>query len=473
MQFAKFSPDGRRIATAAGDGTVRIWRTFGATGKAGLRKIMSRARIQQFSGLPDGRHGLAVVDSDRGRECGIIDLETGKTVHDLAEAGERVLSAGHSDNGRYIATIAEDQVLRIVDTATRKVVKRRKNPSNSPPLALRQYVRGSVANDASFVFVQHGSIGAVQFVDTDSGVIPLELPRGRAMRYSISSDARSIVTADLERNTATIYDVRTGKIRGTLTGHTGYVMDAAFSHDQKSIATTAVDSSIGIWDAESGRQKERISGLPMCEGAVEWSMDDKLLLFGSERDFRIYDFQTRDWKLVLPVGSSHHGMGFTLDGRWAWCLRAGVTRFWPIDPVAWALENPPRPLSAAEADLYEVGTPEWRHGLAEQLAQSSPSAWVLYRSGMVALDRGDDAVAMQSFERSVALRPLLWCGHYGRACALIKAGRRAEALDALERALATGYQSTATLAQDARLASLRQDPRFEAILAGSRTAPPR
>ena len=54
--------------------------------------------------------------------------------------------------------------------------------------------------------------------------------------------------------------------------------------------------------------------------------------------------------------------------------------------------------------------------------------------------------------------------HYNLACSLALSGAPGAALDALETAVRLGYADADFLIEDGDLASLRQDPRFEALL---------
>lgn len=54
--------------------------------------------------------------------------------------------------------------------------------------------------------------------------------------------------------------------------------------------------------------------------------------------------------------------------------------------------------------------------------------------------------------------------HYNLACSLALLGEKAEALDALERAIALGYEDPAHLLADEDLASLREEARFLEML---------
>jgi tetratricopeptide (TPR) repeat protein len=82
---------------------------------------------------------------------------------------------------------------------------------------------------------------------------------------------------------------------------------------------------------------------------------------------------------------------------------------------------------------------------------------------LVQLKRWDEAIA--SFERALETGAAPGPGQYNLACALARAGRKPQALERLARAADAGYGRRADWQADEDLASLRGDPRFDALLA--------
>jgi tetratricopeptide (TPR) repeat protein len=76
--------------------------------------------------------------------------------------------------------------------------------------------------------------------------------------------------------------------------------------------------------------------------------------------------------------------------------------------------------------------------------------------------RPDDAV--KTLQRAIAAGNQQPAVHYNLACAYAQAGRRDEALTALETAVADGYTGKREMAEDADLAPLRGEARFQALL---------
>ena len=52
--------------------------------------------------------------------------------------------------------------------------------------------------------------------------------------------------------TARVFDADTGNPLAVLTGHSGFVNTASFSHDGKRIVTSSWDRTARVWDVNSG-----------------------------------------------------------------------------------------------------------------------------------------------------------------------------------------------------------------------------
>jgi adenylate cyclase len=77
---------------------------------------------------------------------------------------------------------------------------------------------------------------------------------------------------------------------------------------------------------------------------------------------------------------------------------------------------------------------------------------------------GDAAAGGAILERAIAAGGNPGLLHYNVACGLALAGRRDAALDALDRAVEAGYRDASWIAKDEDLVSLRETPRFKALL---------
>ncbi len=110
---AVFSPDGKLVATAEGDGVVRIWDLATLQPVLQLWGHSAEALAAAFS--PDGK--LVATGSVDGT-ARIFSLEGGKELLKLEGHEASVMAIAFSPDGRSLATSSHDATIRIWDVAT-------------------------------------------------------------------------------------------------------------------------------------------------------------------------------------------------------------------------------------------------------------------------------------------------------------------------------------------------------------------
>jgi len=76
----------------------------------------------------------------------------------------------------------------------------------------------------------------------------------------------------------TLWDVGTGRLLHTLTGHVGPVWDLAFSADGRELATSGQDGTVRRWDVGSGRATLALRGHQSVVYSVRTSPDGRQLV---------------------------------------------------------------------------------------------------------------------------------------------------------------------------------------------------
>ena len=105
---AAYSPDGKRIVTASGDQTARIWDA--ATGEE-LRQLTGHTgSVNSAAYSPDGK---SIVTASWDQTARIWDAATGKELRELSGHSGAVNSAAYSPDGKSIVTASGDQTARI------------------------------------------------------------------------------------------------------------------------------------------------------------------------------------------------------------------------------------------------------------------------------------------------------------------------------------------------------------------------
>lgn len=138
------------------------------------------------------------------------------------------------------------------------------------------------------------------------------------MVYSVafSPDGQTLASAG-EDNAINLWEVLTGRLIQTLTGHRNGVWTVAFSPDGRSLATGSGDATARLWEVQTGRLLRTFSGHTSEVGPVVFSPDGRLLATGSrDATVRIWDAPT-----ALPIRTlTGHSRGvrsltFSSDGR--------------------------------------------------------------------------------------------------------------------------------------------------------------
>ena len=270
-----FSPDGRVLATASADKTVRFWDPI--TG-GHLRTLAGHTQIVfDLAFSPDGRM-LATASADK--TVRLWDPVTGGHLRTLTGHTGWVGGVAFSPDGHLLAT-AGDKTVRLWDAGTGGRLRILKAHSDCNGVAFspdgRLLASGIRYNRALLWDPVSGK-------NTHTLAGHTDLVGGVAF----SLDARMLATASHD-NTARVWDPDTGGQLGVLAGHDAAVLGVAFSPVGSLLATTSSDKTVRLWDPATGRNLHVLTGHTGEIGGVAFSSDGRMLATAS------HDCTARVW----------------------------------------------------------------------------------------------------------------------------------------------------------------------------------
>jgi RNA polymerase sigma factor (sigma-70 family) len=294
-----YSPDGRWIATAAWDGTARLWDA--QTGKEVRRLDMSPSKWQNPAHLtqilfsPDNEF-VVVAQQAAPNEAGVIvwNRRTGEKVHEFPGGYG---SVAVSPDGRFIACGGWGRgddvnagVVRLYELATGKPVRELHGHQSRIDLL-------AFSPDGQTVIAQVGiprpplEGGRARLGFDPSGVRAWDVATGKERRSTLKAPGygKQFATSPDGRTQAagtSLYETATGGQRARLTGHTNDVCAVAFSPDGRTLASGSMDGTVRLWALPSGKEVARLGEeVPRFAGrgwvlSVAFSPDGKTLVSG-------------------------------------------------------------------------------------------------------------------------------------------------------------------------------------------------
>ena len=143
-----------------------------------------------------------------------------------------------------------------------------------------------------------------------------------------------------------------------LGGSTSSIVAAAFSGNGRWLAATTADHAVQIWDLGTGTLRHTLRGHTRPASGVCFSSDGKRLVTASDdRTARVWDMTTGAEFVTLE---GHRGAVrsafFSPDGKSVITSSTdGTVRTWPTDPLSIALTRKPRDLTLEERARFEAG----------------------------------------------------------------------------------------------------------------------
>jgi WD40 repeat protein len=184
VNLVSFSPDGQRLASASNDGTVRIWEV--GTGRE-LQKLEHGRGVKALAFNPEGTL-LATACEFLDRECKnrsitIWKPTTGEMVRQIAASDNSIEDLAFSPDGQMLASAGFEAPIRLWEASSGKELRHFDVKNRTYPHSV------SFSHDGSRLAVQDWSVVHVLDARTFQEMKSLERPAGSRIVFSPNSPA--------------------------------------------------------------------------------------------------------------------------------------------------------------------------------------------------------------------------------------------------------------------------------------------
>jgi WD40 repeat protein/tRNA A-37 threonylcarbamoyl transferase component Bud32 len=341
-----FSPDGLRLASGSADHTVKLWPTVLDPQEGALRGQAAAANSVAFS--PDGRRlasaGAAFAAHDPER-VKVWNATTGQVIFTLRGHTKTVFHVVYSPARDRLATASWDKSVRVWDAKTGRCLW--------TLLGHRGVVWRVAFNPDGARLASASDDGTVRIWDLKTGRVVRTLKGHDGPVYCVTfrPDGHRLASTSRDR-TIQLWDAATGRKLRTFRGHADTVTNAAFSPDGDRLATSSADKTIKLWDASSGRLLATLRGHSALVEQVVWAPDGRRLVSASaDSTIKIWDPDFGQEALTLK---GHRdlvkGVALSPDGRrLASASNDGTIRIWDARPLTRAVRDERGALSMLDA----------------------------------------------------------------------------------------------------------------------------
>ncbi len=296
-----WEPGGNRIASAGGDGRVRVW-----DADTGQTLLTYRGHTWLFENvnwpptiynIAWSSEGLRIASAGDGTKVYVWDAATGQTI--VVYEGHsgllaNVFALAWSPDGTRIASACSaasiDKTVHIWDAITGKKLLH----YDSHYGLLPNFSVSAVAwcPDGTRIASTCGD-KTIRIWNATNGkhISTLKVHSNWVSNLAWSPDGRRIALANGD-HTAQVWDTLTGGHVLTYPGHSESVRDIAWSPDGSRLATASNDHTVQIWDSVSTRHIYTYPGHTKWATSLAWSPDGTRIASGSN------DMTVQIWRAV-------------------------------------------------------------------------------------------------------------------------------------------------------------------------------
>lgn len=268
-----FSPNNKQIVTASYDGTIKVWET--QTGKEISTSSKVCASLTKALFSIDGKNVISSAFD------GIIytwDAQSGEEIQDFAAHCSVVNSLAFSSDGNMFITSSDDNTIRLWNweqSHSSTIVEQTKIPVYGIDISSNRNQIATMYDDTTLTIIN---------VDNYKKSLVLKLKSNRRFHHhpiAFSPDGNYLIS-NYDDLTLYIWELPSGKVFDSLTGHEYPAYSVAFSPTGEKVVSALMNAHLGIWDIRKNCEPELQNRYRSLSSAC-FSPDGKIIYLLSEQ----------------------------------------------------------------------------------------------------------------------------------------------------------------------------------------------
>jgi WD40 repeat protein/energy-coupling factor transporter ATP-binding protein EcfA2 len=306
-----FNPNGKTIATANWDKTVKLWATDGT-----LLKTF-KGHTDEVNAVTFSRDGKLIASGGKDKTVNVWRVNDGALLKTFQGHSAAISGVSFSLDGEAVASASEDGTVKLWTIYEGKLIKtlqshngQVKSVSFSPDGKL--IASGGWDNPPWKGKIKLWSLDGtlLNTFDVDTGVL-------RSINFS--NDGKTIVASG-DNGSVKLLQIADGKLLKDIKAHDAWVMGATISRDGQTIASVSIDKTVKLWTVD-GRLLKVLPGHNDAVYGVAFSPNGKTLATASaDKTVRLWSVDGSSLiNLIQSLdgeqGSAHLGVSFSPDGK--------------------------------------------------------------------------------------------------------------------------------------------------------------
>jgi WD40 repeat protein/serine/threonine protein kinase len=336
-----YNPDGKHLAIASYDGTVKVWEV-----EAGKAQLTLQGHSGGTSSVAYNADGTRLASAGYDRTVKVWDAATGRELFTIKGHSSVVTSVSFSPDGKRLASAAGDKTVRVWNTQVGQHPMALDGGGLVNSVAVSPNGKLLAATGRAPLQPGKGPLNEsqVKVWDIESGK-ELHSFKAGGVSVAFSSDGKRLAAAGLTQvrkpamglvveGEVKVYDTETGNELFALNGGGTSV---TFSPDGKLLASAGrgegLESEVKVWDAQTGKEYLTRKGGGIFQGftpdggpSVAFSPDSTQLASASGKEIKVWEVRTGKERLAFKAGGIT--VAFSRDGKHLASAGEGEVKVW-------------------------------------------------------------------------------------------------------------------------------------------------